>query len=136
MEPSGTIAQNCGVVNESQMLVRVQSWKEILASKLVAFSTSVVKRNRPYFRDIHWLKGNGTAIRNDLAYTKMGDHRVELAWLETAADSVADIVRSAEFANEMRWFLLPHIAAQILDKPLSLELLASKTESLIRMAYR
>ena len=138
-EGPGAIAQNYGVVRESQMLVRVQSREEILVGKLVAFSNSVATRNRPRFRDIwdmHWLRGNGTAMRTDLVRAKMGDHRVELAWLETVADSVGDIVRSAEFANEMRRFLLPHTAAQILDKPMSLELLAGETERLIQMAYR
>ncbi len=138
-EGPSAIAQNYSVVCESQMLVRVQSREEILASKLVAFSASVVTRNRPRFRDIwdmHWLRGNGTAIRNDLVRAKMGDHHVESAWFETAADSVGDIVRSSEFANEMKRFLLPHAAVQMLDKPLSMEFLAGETERLIRMAYR
>ena len=119
------------------MLVRVQSREEILASKLVAFSASVVTRNRPRFRDIwdmHWLRGNGTTIRNDLVRAKMRDHRVESAWFETAADSVGDIIRSAEFANEMRRFLLPHTAAQTLDDPLTLKFLADEIERLIRTA--
>ena len=138
-EGPGAVAQNYSVVRESQMLVRVQSREEILASKLVAFSASVVTRNRPRFRDIwdmHWLRGNGTAIRNDLVRAKMGDHCVESAWFETAADSVKDIVRSTEFANEMRRFLLPYTAVQILDKPLSKKFLAGEIERLIRMAYR
>lgn len=138
-EGPGAIAQNYGVVRESQMIVRVQSQEEILASKLVAFSTSVVTRNRPRFRDIwdlHWLRGNGSAIRNDLVRAKMSDHHVESAWFEMAADSVGEIVRSAEFANEMRRFLLPHTATQTLDKPLYMEFLASEAERLIRMAYR
>ena len=133
------IAQNYGVVRESKMLVRVQSREEILASKLVAFSNSVVTRNRPRFRDIwdlQWLRGNGTAIRNDLIRAKMSDHHGESAWFEIAADSVGKIIRSTEFANEMRRFLLPHTAAQTLDRPLSLDSLASETESLLRMAYR
>ena len=138
-EGPGAIAQNYGVVRESQMLVRVQSREEILASKLVAFSSSVVKRNRPRFRDIwdlHWLRGNSTAIHNDLVRAKMSDHHVEPAWFEAAADSVGDIVRSTEFANEMRRFLLPHTVAQTLDKPLYMEFLADESERLIRMAYR
>ncbi len=138
-EGPGAIAQNYSVVRESQMLVRVQSREEILASKLVAFSASVVTRNRPRFRDIwdmHWLRGKGTAIRNDLVRAKMGDHCVESAWFETAADRVKDIVRSTEFANEMRRFLLSHTVVQILDKPLSKKFLAGEIERLIRMAYR
>lgn len=138
-EGPGAIAQNYGVVRESRMLVRVQSREEILASKLVAFSASVVTRNRPRFRDIwdmHWLRGNGTAIRNGLVRAKMGDHHVDSAWFETAANSVGDIIRSADFTNEMRRFLLPHTAAELLDKPLSMNFLADETERLIRMAYR
>ena len=138
-ESPGAIAQNYNVVRESQMLVRVQSREEILASKLVAFPASVVTRNRPRFRDIwdmHWLRGNGTAIRNDLVRAKMGDHCVESACFETAADSVEDIVHSTEFAIEMRRFLLPHTAVQILDEPLSKKFLAGEIERLIRMAYR
>ena len=138
-EIPGAIAQNYGVVRESQMLVRVQSREEILASKLVAFATSVVARNRPRFRDIwdlHWLRGNGTEVQIDLVHAKMSDHRVDPAWFEAAADRVGDIVRSVEFANEMRRFLLPHLASQILDKPLSTEFLAKETEELFWMACR
>ena len=136
-EVPGAIAQNYGVVRESRMLVRVQSREEILASKLVAFSASVETRNRPRFRDIwdiHWLRGNGTTIRNDLVRAKMRDHCVESAWFDTAADSVGDIIHSAEFANEMRRFLLPHTAAQTLDDPLTLKFLADEIERLIRTA--
>ena len=121
------------------MLVRVQTLEEILASKLVAFSASVVTRNRPRFRDIwdmHWLTGNSIGIRNDLVRAKMGDHHVESAWFETAADSVGDIIRSAEFVKEMRRFLLPHTATQLLEKPLAMEFLVNETERLIRTAYR
>ena len=137
-ESPAAIAQNYGVVRESRMLVRVQTREEILASKLVAFSASVVTRNHPRLRDIwdmHWLTGDGTEIRNDLVRAKMSDHHVESAWFETAADSVGNIIRSAEFAKEMRRFLLPTTATQLLDKPVSLEMLADETERLIRMAY-
>ncbi len=135
----GAIAQNYGVIRESQMLVRVQSREEILASKLVEYSASVVTRNNPRFRDIwdmHWLRGNSTEIRNDLVLAKMKDHHVKSAWLERAADSVGDITRSTEFANEMRRFLLPQSVAQTLDKPLYMEFLAGEIERLIRTAYR
>ena len=135
----GAIAQNYGVVRESRMLLHVQSREEILASKLVAFAASVVTRNRPRFRDIwdmHWLTGNGTAIRNDLVRAKMGDHRIESAWMETAASRAGGIVGSAAFAAEMRRFLLPHAAVQTLDNPLYMEFLASETERLIRTACR
>ncbi len=138
-EGPGAIAQNYGVVRESQMLVRVQSREEILASKIVAFSTSVVTHNCPRLRDIwdiHWLKENGTAIQNDLVRAKMDDYRVELAWLEKAADNAGSIVRSVEFANEMRRFLPFHTMKQTLDKPLYIEYLAGEIERLIRIAYR
>ena len=104
----------------------------------MAFTTSVVTRNRLRFRDIwdmHWLRGNGIATRIDLVRAKTGDHHVESAWIETAADSVGDIVRSIEFTNEMRRILPPYTAVQMLDKPLSMEFLAGETERLIRMAY-
>lgn len=135
----GAIAQNYGVVRESQMLVHIQSREEILAGKLVAFAASVATRNRPRFRDIwdmNWLTGNGTVIRNDLVLAKMGDHHIEPAWMETAANRTGGIVGSAEFAAEMRRFLLPHEVAQTLDNPLYMEYLASETERLIRTAYR
>lgn len=138
-ESPGAIAQNYGVVRESQMLVRVQSQEEILASKLVVFSTSVATRNHPRFSDIwdmHWLRGNGTAIRNDLVRAKMGDHHVESSWFETAANNVGDIIYSGEFANEMRRFLLPHTVAETLDKPLFMEFLVDEIERLIRTACR
>lgn len=134
----GAIAQNYGVVRESRMLVHVQSREEILASKLVSFAASVATRNRPRFReiwDMHWLTGNGTAIRNDLVCSKMGDHRIESAWMETAASRVRGIVGSVAFAAEMRRFLLPHAAVQTLDNPLYMKFLASETERLIRNAY-
>lgn len=138
-ESPAAIAQNHGVVRESRMLVRVQTREEILASKLVAFSASVVTRNRPRFRDIwdmHWLTGDGTEIRNDLVRAKMSDHHVESAWFETAADSVGNIIRSAEFTKEMRRFLLPSTATQLLENPLSLKFLVHETERLLRMVYR
>lgn len=99
----------------------------------------MVTRNRPRFRDVwdrQWLRGNGTAVRNDLVLAKMADYHVESAWFETAADSVGDIVRSIEFANEMRRFLPPNTAVQMLDKPLFMEFLAGETERLIWMACR
>ena len=133
------VAENYGVVCESRMLLHVQSREEILASKFVAFAASVATRNRPRFRDIwdmHWLAGNGTAIRNDLVRAKMGDHRIESVWMETAASHAGGIVGSAEFAAEMRRFLLPHVAVQTLDNPLYMEFLASETERLFRTAYR
>ncbi len=136
-EDSGAIAQNYDVVRESRMLVRVQSQEEILASKFVAFSTSVVTRNRPRYRDIwdmHWLTGKGIAIRDDLVRAKMSDYRVESAGLEATADRVADIVRSADFSKEMRRFLPPHLVAQSLDKPMFIEHLAGEAERLIRRA--
>lgn len=138
-ESPAAIVQNYGVVRESRMLVRVQTRDEILASKLVAFSASVVTHNRPRFRDIwdmHWLAGGGTEIRNDLVRAKISDHHVESAWFETAADSVGNIIRSAEFAKEMRRFLLPSTATQLLEKPLSLKFLVHETERLLRTVYR
>ncbi len=135
----GVIAQNYGVVRESQMIVHVQSREEILASKFVAFGASVATRNRPRFRDIwdiHWLTGKGTAIRKDLVRAKMGDHCVESAWMETAATRAGGIVESVEFAAEMRRFLLPHVVAKTLDNSLYMNFLASEIERLMRTAYR
>ena len=135
----GAVAQNYGVVRESHMLVRVQSREEILASKLVAFSISVTKRNRPRFRDIWditWLTGTGTSIRHDLVLAKMEDYQVELDWLKRAADCARDIVRSAEFTAEMRRFLQPKVTLQTLDNPQYMQYLGSETERLLRMAYQ
>ena len=86
---------------------------------------------------MHWLRGIGIAIRNDLVRAQMGGHHVESAWFETAADSAGDICHHRiEFANEMRRFLPPYTVVRMIDKPLSMEIIAGKTERLICMAHR
>lgn len=136
-EGPGAIAQNYGVTRTSEMLVRVQSREEILASKLVAFPDSVANQDRPRYRDVwdmNWLTRTGTAVREDLLRFKLDDRRLDRPWLETAAMKAGDIVRSSEFASEMRRFLLPHVAEDTLDNPMYMEFLATETARLMRLA--
>lgn len=133
----GAIAQNYGVTRASEMLVRVQSREEILPGKLVAFPNSVASQNRPRHRDVwgmNWLTRTGTAVRADLLRAKLDDRRLDRSRLETAAIRAGDIIRSSEFASEMRRFLLPQVVEETLDNPIYMELLATETVRLLRLA--
>ena len=131
------IARNYDVLHDLGTLVHVQSREEILAGKLVAFSSSVINRNRPRHRDIwdmRWLAGNGVEMRPDLVRAKARDHSALRSWMETASARAADIVRSPEFTAELRRFLPPKVAVRSLDNPQFMEFLASETERLVRTA--
>ena len=131
------IAQNYGAARNMRTIVRVQNREELLVGKLVAFSGSVVNRNRPRYRDIwdmHWLTGARTDIRADLLRAKVNDRHAERAWLETSADQAGDIVGSPEFESEMKRFLPPDVAEQVLGDPMYMEFLARDTERLLRVA--
>lgn len=83
------VARNYDVLHDLGTLVHVQSREEILAGKLVAFSSSVVNRNRPRHRDIwdiRWLAGNGVKLHADLVCAKAQDQRIPQAWMEIASD--------------------------------------------------
>ena len=75
------------------------------------------------------VKGDiqATAVR-----VKLGDHRIEPAWIETAATTyTGSVVESAEFATKMRQFLLPYEVIQTLDNPQQKDILASEIRVLV-----
>ena len=119
-------------------MVHVQSAEEILANKLVAFSTSLATRNRPRYRDIwdmNWLKSREN-LRVDLLDSKMKEHGVPPSLIDEAAVKATEIVHSSAFSMEMRRFLLPKMAAETLDEPRFMDGLAQETERLLREAAR
>ncbi len=119
-------------------MIHVQREEEILANKLVAFSSSVATRNRPRYRDIwdmNWLK-TGDNLRIDLLGSKMKEHSVPPSLIDEAAVEVARIVHSSAFSTEMRRFLLPKMASETLDDPRFMDGLAQETEHLLREAAR
>ena len=131
------IAQPYDVLGDLGMLVHAQNREEILANKLVAFSTSAATRNRPRYRDVwdmRWLVANGTEVRADLVRAKMRDHHTVRSWMGAAASKSVEIVLSAAFSAEMRRFLLPETANHTLDNPRYMDFLARETERLVRMA--
>ena len=133
------IARHYAVLPDLDMLIAVQSREEILANKLVAFPSSVATRDRPRYRDVwdmHWLRAHGTEIRADLLQAKMRDHRTPPSWLEIAANSVGDIVRSPAFGMEMRRFVSRDAAQETLDSSRSMEFLAQEAERLMEAAVR
>ena len=133
------IDRHYAVLPDLDMLIAVQSREEILANKLVAFPSSVATRDRPRYRDVwdmHWLRAHGTEIRADLLQAKMRDHRTPPSWLEIAANSVGDIVRSPAFGMEMRRFVSRDAAQETLDSPRSMEFLAQEAERLMEAAVR
>ena len=132
------VRKNYSELPDYNLMVHVQSEEEILANKLVAFSTSIATRSRPRYRDIwdmNWLKSRGH-LRIDFLDPKMKEHNVPPSLIDSAAVKVASIVHSPAFAAEMRRFLLPRSVAETLDSPDFMEGLAQETERLLRNAAR
>lgn len=133
------VARNYDVLYDLGTLVHVQGREEILAGKLVAFSSSVVNRNRPRHRDIwdiRWLMGNGVKLRADLVRAKAQDQRIPQAWMKIASERAVAIVRSPEFSAEMRRFLPPTVSRRSLDNPQFMEFLASETKRIVLTAAK
>ena len=132
------IRKNYRELPDYLFMIHVQRAEEILANKLVAFSSSVATRNRPRYRDIwdmRWLK-TGDNLRIDLLDSKMKKHSVPSSLIDEAAVEVDRIVHSSAFSTEMRRFLLPKMANETLDDPRFMDGLAQETEHLLREAAR
>ena len=98
----------------------------------MAFPASVATRNRPRYRDVWdmpWLRANGTEIRTDLVQAKMRDHRTPPSWLEDAAGTAGDIVRSPAFSAELRHFGRRDAARKTLDGSRHMEFLARRKQN-------
>ena len=134
------INRNYAELPDYNLAVNVQREEEILANKVVAFSTSLATRSRPRYRDIwdmKWLASSrGAALHIDLLDSKMQEHGVSPSLVNDAAARVDGIVRTPEFTMEMRRFLLPNLAAETLDNPRFMEVLAQGAERILREAAR
>ena len=131
------VACNYDLLPDRRLWVRVKSADEILAGKLVAFSTSVATRNHPRHRDIwdmFWLKRTGSTVRGDLVRAKIGEQAADPAWLEQALDKCPAIARSASFAGTMRRFLPKSQLRRCLGNPEFMNAMVRDTGRLLRTA--
>lgn len=85
---------------------------------------------------MHSLRANGTEIRTDLLQAKMRHRQTPASWLEDAAGSAGEIVRSPAFRAELRRFVRRDAAQGTLDSSRYTDFLAQETERLLGEAVR
>lgn len=103
------------------LILPVQSLREIMANKLVAFPVSVQGRHRPRYRDIwdlRWLARRNVQPDLTMISAKAIEHGVEgfEDCLETTIPRMDDIVGSAGFLGEMSRFLPSDVRDRSLDR--------------------
>ena len=121
----------------SDILIMAETLDEILADKLIAFvGCERYIRYRDIW-DLRWLKQQGAQIIPDYILSKIGDYK-ELNFsekLKRRTNSLAEIINSKLFLDEMSRFIPLNVQERTLKKPHFLEfLMKENTELLGRVA--
>lgn len=141
-EPSPMMLRNhYGVdMGTSGLILQVQSRKEILADKIVAFG---LRRNRVKNRDlwdICWLVQQNVGLDIGLVYKKVNDHKQELSHFKQV---LSERVRSLEgqqakgdFLHEMGRFLPPRVVRDTVSQDGFWTYLSNTMLDLVQMVLR
>ena len=119
------------------ILVRVESKREILADKLISFPVTLAShiRHRDIW-DIQWLRQGRVEIAPELVQAKIGDYGIEdyAGALDTAIERAEEVVQAQGFRDEMIRFLPKDRLARTFDKPGFIEFMAARLRETLEEA--
>lgn len=118
------------------IVLPVQSLDEILADKLIALpSCTRYLRHRDIW-DIAWLMQQRATLQMALVQAKVADYGVQNypALVARFCEQLADIVKGADFRNQMQRFIPADVYARTLEQPDFTDYLISTNEQLLRQA--
>jgi hypothetical protein len=117
-------------------LVLTESLDEIMADKLVSLVNSQRYVRHRDIWDLRWLKQQGAVVKPEWVANKVNDYRIDDygAKLGKLRGRLNDIVRSADFANELSRFLPGDVQQRTLQKPKFLDFLVLEIDGLLAKA--
>ena len=121
------------------MTIRVETGKEILADKLVAFPAALSKH--PRWRDLwdlHWLRAQSVGADAGLVRRKVGDYRlVEFdRVLGVAVEKIQELVECRDFVDQMGRFLDRHTVERTVGAWLGASLLRGISRGSLKACSR
>ena len=121
------------------ILVRVETRREILADKLISFPVTLDShvRHRDIW-DMQWLRQGRAEIAPDLIRAKIADYRIENyeQALDQAIERASEVVHAAPFQDEMARFLPKDRLERTFERPGFLGFMASQLRDMLEDTLR